>query len=404
MQQCGNCGHTNRSGVVFCENCGASLIGRIPLSTKALDSASEAGSGEIGSDLPSSQDIAKGMATFMPGDSLKLDVEGAAEPMVLEPKAETILGRRDPATGATPDIDLTPFAGYRMGVSRRHAAIRHGDDHTLNIWDLGSSNGTFLNGQRLNAHRPYRLHDGDELRLGQMVLRLYFKPVPASARPKAVPPAPARETAPKSASGEKPKPQPSPPRAALTPPLTVVAPQAQPPKAAEKSPTLPVPPQPSRPAEEAPAVPPPSQPAKPVAPAPAEHPEAAQKPPVVPTMEQPEVPAASPTPQPEAQSAPIAPVAPKAVPEAEIAPPAPEGAPPADTAPPAPAPQAPAAAATPVAPAEQPAESPAPAPKASPPAEAAVPTAKNGKPAGSAPFPSGQQADRPKTGEDDATS
>lgn len=396
MQQCGNCGHQNRPGVVFCENCGASLIGKMPLSTRALESASEARPGEAGSEAPLSvQDIAPGMATFMLGDSLKLDIEGAAEPMVLEPKAETILGRRDPATGATPDIDLTPFAGYRMGVSRRHAAIRHGEDNTLNIWDLGSSNGTFLNGQRLNAHRPYRLHDGDELRLGQMVLRVYFKPVSAAAQLKAAPTAPARAATPKPPVAEKPRPQPSPPRPALTPPLTVIAPQAQPPKAAEKSPTLPVPPQQPKPAEVLPATPAAPQPSK-----------AAEEPPATPAAPQPEAPAVSPSPQAEAEAAPAVPAAPeaKAVPEAEAAPAPPKETAPADAAPSPPAPQPPAAEATPPPPAGEPATPPPPAPKAPPSAEATAPNAKNEKHTGDSPGPSEQQADESKPGEDDASS
>ncbi|MCZ7540776.1 MAG: FHA domain-containing protein [Anaerolineae bacterium] len=396
MQQCGNCGHTNRSGVVFCENCGASLIGKIPLSTKALESASGAKPGEIEGDTLSSQDITKGMATFVPGDNLKLDIEGAAEPLVLEPKAETILGRRDPATGATPDIDLTPFAGYRMGVSRRHAAIRHGDDNTLNIWDLGSSNGTFLNGQRLNAHRPYRLHDGDELRLGQMVMRLYFKPTPAPAQTKAAPPAPAREMTPKPAASEKPKPQPSPPRPALTPPLTVTAPQILSQKAAQKPPATSAPPQPPKPAEEAPAVP--------ATPAASQPSKAAETLPVPPAALRPEAEAAPATPAaPKAETAPAASEA-GAVSEAETAPSPPEETPPAEVPPPPPAPQPPAAEAAPVPSAGKAAEPP-PAPKTPPPAAGAtVPTAKNGKPVGDVPSPSEQQADRSKPGEDDASS
>lgn len=180
MQKCGNCGHENRAGVVFCENCGASLIGKQPLSTKALETTAGNQASDSAAQSPLSV-IVQEMAIFKPGDILKLSVEGTTKPIELQPKGEVILGRRDPATGTTPDIDLTPFAGYRMGVSRRHAAIRQGDDNTLNVWDLGSSNGTFLNGQRLNAHRPYPLRDGDELRLGQMVIRVNFKPAPVVA-------------------------------------------------------------------------------------------------------------------------------------------------------------------------------------------------------------------------------
>lgn len=175
MQQCSNCGHRNRAGIVFCENCGASLIGKMPVDTKSLDNEEENQTELAEGTRRPEGEKPQGVSTFPAGSYLRLELEGSPEPVLFQPKPETIFGRRDPATGAMPDIDLTPFAGYRMGVSRRHAAIRFGDERSLDLWDLGSSNGTFLNGQRLSAHRPYRLHDGDELRLGQMVIRLFFQ-------------------------------------------------------------------------------------------------------------------------------------------------------------------------------------------------------------------------------------
>ncbi len=122
-----------------------------------------------------------GSDVFIEGTLLKIEIDGGNEPILLKPKQETILGRRDPATGAMPDVDLTPFAGYRMGVSRRHAAIRPGEGNRLDVWDLGSSNGTFLNGTRLSAHRPYKLRDGDEIRLGQMAMKISFQAAPANS-------------------------------------------------------------------------------------------------------------------------------------------------------------------------------------------------------------------------------
>ncbi len=179
MQQCPNCGHLNRAGVVFCENCGASLIGKMPLDTKSLESSTDAEKAEVGIDSSVLTDVkVQGVSKFAKGDLLKLEIEGSPDPIIFEPKDESIFGRRDPATGAMPDVDLTPFAGYRMGVSRRHAAIRQSDEQSLDIWDLGSSNGTYLNGQRLSAHRPYRLHNGDEIRLGQMIIRVMFESTP----------------------------------------------------------------------------------------------------------------------------------------------------------------------------------------------------------------------------------
>lgn len=281
MQKCPNCGQQNRPGVIFCENCGASLIGKLPLSTRTLDST-DTEQAAIGVDASIVTDVTvQGSATFEQGMALRLEIEGSPDPLRFVPKPETIFGRRDPATGDKPDIDLTPFAGYRMGVSRRHAAIRPGDENGLDLWDLGSSNGTFLNGQRLSAHRPYRLRDGDEIRLGQMVIRIYFEreaapvaelreasrtPVPA---PGVGEPEPRQAEAAAPASGAE---QPS------TEPAQAEAPQPAP--AAAERPTDPIPPRPRpAPQEAADAQAPETKPPEAQAPeAPAAEPPAAEAP------------------------------------------------------------------------------------------------------------------------------
>jgi hypothetical protein len=51
-----------------------------------------------------------------------------------------------------------------VSVSRRHAEIREENGAWL-LRDLGSSNGTFLNGQRVQAEQPLR--PGDEISLGK---------------------------------------------------------------------------------------------------------------------------------------------------------------------------------------------------------------------------------------------
>ncbi len=86
---------------------------------------------------------------------------------------ELVIGRFDPDTEESPDIDLQEHGGPEKGVSRRHASImRH--DGSLNLVDANSQNGTFLNGQRLVAHQPRILRDGDDVRLGYLVLRVRF--------------------------------------------------------------------------------------------------------------------------------------------------------------------------------------------------------------------------------------
>src|SRR5260221_11108126 len=159
MQICPNCSHRNRLGVIFCDNCGASLIGDSPLNTKNINPDTV----NVGSYF---NEVLRsvGSDVFTQGTILRLEIEGA-EPVLLKPKRETVFGRRDPATGTMPDVDLTPFAGYRMGVSRRHVVVRQSEGNGLDILDLGSSNGTYLNGQKVNPNEPQRLRDGDELRL-----------------------------------------------------------------------------------------------------------------------------------------------------------------------------------------------------------------------------------------------
>jgi|GEM_PF-5327467 len=85
------------------------------------------------------------------------------------------LGRPDPVTGRRPTVDFTPLAGYRMGVSRHHAEIRWKSNNVLEVMDLGSGNGTFLNDTRCTANRPYEIYNGDQLRLGQLGMYVYYE-------------------------------------------------------------------------------------------------------------------------------------------------------------------------------------------------------------------------------------
>jgi class 3 adenylate cyclase len=56
-------------------------------------------------------------------------------------------------------------------VSRRHAVIHLQNIGELWLIDFGSSNGTFLNKRRI--HQPVRLSDGDQITLGDQVLKLH---------------------------------------------------------------------------------------------------------------------------------------------------------------------------------------------------------------------------------------
>lgn len=107
--------------------------------------------------------------------TLRVEIRGMSTPMMLSLSGEAVVGRRDPLSEQRPDIDLTPYGGYQMGISRRHAMLCLREDG-LELIDLGSRNGTYLNGERLQGHQPARLQSGDELRLGKIVMVVYLEP------------------------------------------------------------------------------------------------------------------------------------------------------------------------------------------------------------------------------------
>jgi hypothetical protein len=109
----------------------------------------------------------------LPPLSLKLTIPDGGRDVEVPLTKEVTIGRLDPASASFPDVDLTTDDALDRGVSRRHAKItRRG--HEVFIEDLGSINGTFVNRKKLTPYLPEVLRNGDQLHLGELMLRVSF--------------------------------------------------------------------------------------------------------------------------------------------------------------------------------------------------------------------------------------
>lgn len=115
--------------------------------------------------------------TYFPdGASLLLRI-GGHKIVVGALKQDVLLGRfskESPDVDNVQRINLAYYSGYRTGISRVHALIRRTANNTVNLIDMDSVNGTFVNDERLEPFKAHPLKDGDMLRLAYLNIKVYF--------------------------------------------------------------------------------------------------------------------------------------------------------------------------------------------------------------------------------------
>ncbi len=159
---CQRCQHKNEAGALKCAWCGA------PLTSDTTT-------------MRVTESLAETRAVYAPRpgmltDGLSLYIAGEIRPLTIRGREKFILGRHT-SDDASIIIDLTPYNAGVLGVSRRHAMITFADE-TYTLEDLGSTNGTWLNEKQLPAQTPFILRNGDQIRLGQLILFVYFSSQP----------------------------------------------------------------------------------------------------------------------------------------------------------------------------------------------------------------------------------
>lgn len=160
-QQCPNCGAGFEIGDLFCDACGQALPAAPGYPQPAQRPA----------DPPPPTSMAANSTSHDTHPLPRLLIMPAGNTLILPPEKDNfVIGRLDPASGSYPDVDLVPFGGEEGGVSRRHAQISR-NGNTYYIEDLNSVNYTFVNKQKIAVGTSHALADGDEIRLGRVLMR-----------------------------------------------------------------------------------------------------------------------------------------------------------------------------------------------------------------------------------------
>lgn len=81
----------------------------------------------------------------------------------------TLVGRKDPVTEIYPDIDLSNLDPQKS-VSRRHAKLFLEGNKLFIQEEIGTHNGTFINGTKLQKGIKYELKENDKIQFGLVVL------------------------------------------------------------------------------------------------------------------------------------------------------------------------------------------------------------------------------------------
>lgn len=107
-------------------------------------------------------------------DAAVLFVAGNNNPITLRLRQPVSLGRQATNSArAVNHVDLSRFEAVELGVSREHAQLSYRDDQFF-VRDMGSTNGTFVNGEPIKANTERQLYNADEIRLGQLRMYIYF--------------------------------------------------------------------------------------------------------------------------------------------------------------------------------------------------------------------------------------
>lgn len=91
----------------------------------------------------------------------------------IKPGDKIVLGRVAQVSQNVTTVNLSDIGAWELGVSRMHTMLTLSDTD-LYVTDLGTVNGTWIDGRRLPAYSPRKIEDGMVLRLGALKIEARF--------------------------------------------------------------------------------------------------------------------------------------------------------------------------------------------------------------------------------------
>ncbi len=166
MISCPSCRLANAEGSIFCLDCGTKLIDFDGQVTQSIKFSTK--------EMQFSTPATKHIPTTNPNAWGSLHVMDTGQVLPLQERSEFTMGRVSEDQPIMPDIDLSVYKAYAGGVSRLHAVIKREGQQVI-VMDLGSSNGTYVNGKRLNPNIEHAIKHGDVITLGKLKMQVLLR-------------------------------------------------------------------------------------------------------------------------------------------------------------------------------------------------------------------------------------
>lgn len=173
---CPVCKNKNDRDAIVCIHCGASMDLQHPGPTATTKNAERPEL--VGAKITEAPiDDA-----LIPDDGIAIYAASTSKPVYLRFDKELVFGRASDEPSEETLLDLTGLGGYQKGISRRHAKICRTEDG-YEIMDLASTNGSWMNDERLIPNKTYPLASGAQLRFARMRLLILYHPKPKKKSP-----------------------------------------------------------------------------------------------------------------------------------------------------------------------------------------------------------------------------